>query len=163
MRTRCCTDIGSSLLALPCIACVVLTLVIFFACIPVYIAQLDTICSGAGCAYRQLSPEQATALQAGGFSLASYAAYNVVLVIISAIVFFAVSVAIFWHKSNDWMALLFTLSLVLCGTVFVTETVEASHSVWRTLALSLNELTFVSFYLIASLFPDGRFVPRWTR
>ena len=61
------------------IACVVLTLVIFFASIPVYITQLETICSGAGCAYRQLSPEQAAALQAGGFSLASYAAYNVVL------------------------------------------------------------------------------------
>jgi hypothetical protein len=60
------------------IACVVATLVIFFACIPVYIAQLETICSGAGCAYRQLSPEQAAALQAGGLSLASYAAYNVV-------------------------------------------------------------------------------------
>ncbi len=145
------------------IACVVLTLVIFFACIPVYIAQLETICSGAGCAYRQLSPEQATALQAGGFSLASYAAYNVVLVIISAIVFFAVSVAIFWHKSNDWMALLFTITLILCGTVFVTETVEASHSVWHTPTLFLNELTFVLFYLIAALFPDGRFMPRWTR
>ncbi len=112
------------------IACVVLTLVIFFACIPVYVAQLETICSGAGCAYRQLSPEQATALQAFGLSLSSYAAYNVILDIISAIVFFAVSIVIFWRKSDDWMALLFTLSLVLSGTLFVTETVEASHSVW---------------------------------
>src|SRR2546425_3256198 len=145
------------------IACVVLTVVIFFACIPVYVAQLETICSGAECAYRQLSPEQATALQAFGLSLGSYAAYNVMLVIISAIVFFAVSVVIFWRKSNDWMALLFTLSLVLCGTLFVTETVAASHSIWRTPTLLLNELSFVFLYLIASLFPDGRFVPRWTR
>jgi hypothetical protein len=45
---------------------------------------------------------------------------------------------------------------------FVTETVAASHTVWGTPTLFLNELTFVSLYLIASLFPDGRFVPRWT-
>ncbi len=145
------------------IACVVLTVVIFFACIPVYVAQLETICSGAGCAYRQLSPEQATTLQAFGVSLGSYAAYNVILDTISAIVFFAVSVVIFWRKSDDWMALLFTLSLVLSGTLFVTETVEASHSVWSTPTLLLNELAFVLLYVIASLFPDGRFVPRWTR
>jgi hypothetical protein len=60
------------------------------------------------------------------------------------------------------MALLFALTLILCGTVFVTETVAASHSVWSTPTLFLNELTFVSLYLIAALFPDGRFVPRWT-
>ncbi|HYX48866.1 MAG TPA: hypothetical protein VE843_03950, partial [Ktedonobacteraceae bacterium] len=144
------------------IACVVLTLVIFFACLPVYIAQLETICSGVGCAYRQLSIEQATALQAGGFSLASYAAYNVVLNIISMVVFFTVSVIIFWRKSDDWMALLFALTLILCGTVFVTETVAASHSVWSIPTLFLNELTFDLLYLIAALFPDGRFVPRWT-
>ncbi len=30
-------------------------------------------------------------------------------------------------------------------------------------ALLLNELAFVLLYVIASLFPDGRFVPRWTR
>ena len=95
------------------IACVVLTLVLCCSSIPVYIAQLETICSGAGCAYRQLPLEQATALQAGGFSLASYAAYNVVLDIVSLAVFFAVSVVIFWRKSDDWMALLFSLTLIL--------------------------------------------------
>jgi hypothetical protein len=144
------------------ITCVVLTLVIFFACLPVYIAQLETICSGVGCAYRQLTLEQAAALQAGGFSLASYAAFNVILNIISMAVFFTVSVIIFWRKSDDWMALLFGLTLILCGTVFVSETVAASDSIWRTPTSFLNEFTFVSLYLLAALFPDGRFVPRWT-
>jgi hypothetical protein len=133
-------DIGHWLIVarIAWIACVVLTLVIFFACIPVYVAQLETICSGVGCAYRQLSHEQAATLQAFGLSLGSYAAYNVILDTISAIVFFAVSVVIFWRKSDDWMALLFTLSLVLSGTLFVTETVEASHSVWSTPTLLLT-------------------------
>src|SRR5256886_2946446 len=61
------------------------------------------------------------------------------------------------------MAFVFGLLLVLGGTGFVAETVAASLSFWSLPALLLNELTFVLLYLIASLFPDGRFVPRWTR
>src|SRR5438034_10781801 len=81
------------------VACVVLTLTVFFASIPVYIAQLQTICSGATCAYRQLSPEQATALRALGFSLEGYAAYTVALAIISEVVCVGVSGLILWRKS----------------------------------------------------------------
>ncbi len=144
-------------------ACVVLTLTVFFASIPVYSAQLQTICSGTGCAYRQLSTEQAAALHALGFPLGGYAAYTVALAVISELACVAVSGLIFWRKSSDWMALLFALCLVVGGTGFVTETVAASLSVWSLPALLLNEFTFVLLYLIASLFPDGRFVPRWTR
>jgi hypothetical protein len=64
------------------IACVVLTLTVFFASLPVYSAQLQTICSGTACAYRQLSSEQRTALLALGLSLEGYAAYTVALSII---------------------------------------------------------------------------------
>lgn len=145
------------------VVCVLLALAVFFASTPVYVAQLQTICSGTACAYRQLSSAQVAALQAFGFSLGGYAAYNVVLVIISEVVCAVVSVVIFWRKSSNWMALLFALCLVMGGTVFVTETVAASHSVWSLPALLLNELTFVLLYLIASLFPDGRLFPRWTR
>lgn len=144
------------------VVCVILTLMIFFASIPVYIAQLQTFCSGTECAYRQLSSVQATALRTLDLSLDGYTAYTVALGIISEVVCLAVSGIIFWRKSYDWMALLFALSLVMSGTVFVTETVAASHSVWSLPSLLLNELTFVLLYLIASLFPDGRFVPRWT-
>lgn len=145
------------------VACAVLTLTVFFASMPVYVAQLQTICFGTACAYRQLSPEQVTTLHALGLSLGWYTAYTVALAIISEAVCVAVSGVIFWRKSSDWMALLFALCLFLGGTGFVTETVAASHSVWSLPTLLLNEFTFILFYLIASLFPNGRFVPRWTR
>src|SRR5947207_2848549 len=72
-------------------ACVVLTLTVFFASMPIYIAQLQSTCSSTVCAYKQLSSEQTTALQALGFSLEGYAAYTVVLAIISEVVCVAVS------------------------------------------------------------------------
>ncbi len=145
------------------VALIVFTVGIFVIGLPVYFAQLQTICSGTACAYSQLSSEQATALRALGLSLGGYAAYMVALAIISEGVCVAVSGLIFWRKSHDWMALLFALCLVLGGTLFVTETVAVSHSVWSLPTLLLNEFTYVLLYLIASLFPDGRFVPRWTR
>jgi hypothetical protein len=144
------------------VGCVVLTLTVFLASIPVYVAQLQTFCSGTTCAYQQIASEQATALYALGFSLAEYASYIVALTIISEVVCVAVSGLIFWRKSSDWIALLFALCLVMVGSGFMTETVAASHSAWSLPALLLNEFTFILLYLIAALFPDGRFVPRWT-
>ncbi len=141
----------------------VLTPGILVASFPVYITQLRTVCAGAACAYRQLSPQQAGAFQSLGLSIDGYAAYTVAFVILAALVCFGIGIMIFWRRSDDWMALLFALLFVLGGSIFVSETVEASHSVWRLPNLFLNELTFVFIFLVFSLFPDGRFAPRWTR
>src|SRR5215472_675254 len=83
------------------VPCVVLTLTVFFASIPVYSLQLQAICSGTARAYRQLSSEQGTALRALGLSLEGYAAYTVALSIIAEVVCVAVSSIIFWRKSKE--------------------------------------------------------------
>src|SRR5438132_1420830 len=49
------------------------------------------------------------------------------------------------------------------GMVSVIVTVGTSHSAWRLPILVVAELLFLSFFLAFILFPDGRFVPRWTR
>src|SRR5215469_13643488 len=56
------------------VALVVLTLAIFFASLPVYLAQLQTPCAGSACYYTQLSPGQVGALKGIGLSLGAYAA-----------------------------------------------------------------------------------------
>jgi hypothetical protein len=145
------------------VALVILTVGIFITSLPIYITQLQSVCVGEACAYMQISPQQAQALQGSGFSIGGYATYTAALVILSAVVCFGVGGVIFWRKSDDWMALLFALLFALCGTIFVSETVEASHSLWRLPNLFLNELTFAFIFLVFSLFPDGRFVPHWTR
>ncbi|HEX6551707.1 MAG TPA: hypothetical protein VF026_03010 [Ktedonobacteraceae bacterium] len=145
------------------IALVVSILVVFFASLSVYISQLQTVCAGGSCAFNQLSPEEAHALRELGLSVSDYAINAILFTIVSAFVWFTVGGIIFWRKSDDWLALLFALMLVLGGTLYVTETVLASRSIWRVPALLLNELTFVLIFLVFSLFPDGRFIPRWTR
>src|SRR5438067_7015700 len=61
------------------------------------------------------------------------------------------------------MALLFALIAVMGGTLPVLWTVGTSHSVWRLPISFAVELLLLLFFLTFILFPDGRFVPRWTR
>jgi hypothetical protein len=67
-----------------------------------------------------------------------------------------------WRKSNDWMALLVALMLIMQGADSVTNTVAGSHSIWQFPAQLVNFLAFALLFLVFALFPDGRFVPRWT-
>ena len=70
---------------------------------------------------------------------------------------------IFWRKSDDWMALLVALGVVALGTLYVTFSLQGNPSAWQVLAIVLNGLGNGVFFLVCSLFPTGRFVPRWTR
>src|SRR5258708_11278833 len=85
------------------LALVILTRAIFFASLPVYLAQLQTICIGTGCTYLQLSPEQAEVLKGFGLSPGDYAAYTITLVLAITVVCLVVSMLIVWRRSDDRM------------------------------------------------------------
>src|SRR5450432_2340993 len=70
---------------------VVLSLGIFFASFPVYLAQLHTLCVGAACSYWQLTSRQVEVLSGLGWSLDDYAAFVVVLTLASVVLYLALS------------------------------------------------------------------------
>ena len=140
-----------------------LTVGLYVAILPAYLTQLQTICTENGCASVQPTPASALAFQHLGISVGDYAAFTFLLTIASTVVCFIVSGVIFWRKSDDWMALLVALMEVTTGTIYVTYTLQQSHGAWRVLALLLNILSNAMLFLIFSLFPDGRFIPGWTR
>jgi hypothetical protein len=90
-----------------------------------------------------------------------YAVLLFVLGISVALVWFIVAALIFWRKSNDWMALLISLMLVLQGATTTISPLDAISSVWHVLAEIANFLAFDLLFLVFCLFPTGRFVPRW--
>jgi hypothetical protein len=136
---------------------------VFITSLPVFLTQLQVTCAPATCSFWQLIPAAAQTLQSLGFSPDAYAIYTLTLVIVFGLVWLVSALVIFWRKSDDWMALLFALMFVLLGTAEVTEVVEASHSAWQLPAVFLNELAYGLLFLVFSLFPNGRFVPRWMR
>jgi len=145
------------------ITLVVITLTIFGASLPVYIAQLQTPCAGTACWYTQLTPEQAGALTGMGLSLGDYTAYMVALTLASVVVCLVVSTLIVLRRSDDRMALLVALTLVTFGPIIATNSVSASLSPWRVPNECLNFLALSLLVLVFLLFPSGQFVPGWMR
>src|SRR5258708_7715101 len=143
---------------------VVLTLAIFFASLPVYLAQLQTPCAGTACPFsQQLTPQQAGALKGIGLSIDAYTAYTLALTLASVVFCLVVSAVIVWRRSDDRMALLVALMLVTFGPIIATSFVSTSSSPWRVPSACLYLLTLASLVLVFLLFPSGQFVPRWTR
>jgi hypothetical protein len=69
-----------------------------------------------------------------------------------------------WRRPDDRMALLVALMLAGPGALASKNTLTSgSPSPWQVPLQSLTFLGLVFTVLVLSLFPSGRFVPRWTR
>jgi len=143
-----------------------LSLAVLITSLPAYMAQLQSVCAGVRCAYGQLSPDSVQTLEDLGFSNGHYAIFSLGLVVASALVWFGVGMVIFWRtwgRSNDWFALLVALLLVLSSPGSTIRALGGSPWEWQWSVRFVFFLGKVLAALFLSLFPDGRFVPRWTR
>jgi hypothetical protein len=130
--------------------------------VPAYMSFLHTVCVGAACPVGQLTPAAVQALQAVGLSVNAFVAYTLVITLLALLACWSVAAVIVWRKSDDWMALLVAVMLVLMGTSYVTHLMLQQPSPWQVPALFLNILAFGALFLVFSLFPSGRCVPCWT-
>jgi hypothetical protein len=143
-----------------------LALGLFVSGIPAEFALLHIPCPTVSCPTGQLSPSGLHALEELGLSLDAFAAYTVAMDILFAAVCTAVALLIFWRRSDDRMGLLVSVAMLTFGTATFVFTMEALAARYPALEAPTSLLHFVgaaSFGLFLYLFPDGRFVPRWTR
>jgi hypothetical protein len=139
---------------------------LFTAGILAEFALFQTPCPAPECTTGQLSGVGFRALQDLGLPSGFYATYAVVLDVVFAAVYGGVAILIFWRKSQERMALFGSLALLLFGTVTFPDTTDLlamEYRAWEVPGALLNFLGSASFGLFLYLFPDGRFVPRWTR
>jgi hypothetical protein len=145
------------------LAMVAFTATVFLASLPLYLAQLQTLCFGSSCQYNQLTPGQAETLNAIGLSVGDYAALTVALICAMFLLCLVVSALIVWRRPDDWMALLVALMLVALGPIIGASNLSSGPPLWQTLNESLTFLLTVLLVLVFALFPSGRFAPRWMR
>jgi hypothetical protein len=147
-------------------------LVIALFSIPSSFEQYRSVCTAAPevCTERaawQPTPEGVRALRNVGLSLDAYALLNVAIDKIGDLVWFAVGALIFLRRSDDRMALLTSLFLIAFGTLTVdttdAETLISSQPAWWLPVRGVEIVGEVCVVLFFLLFPNGRFVPRWTR
>ena len=104
-----------------------------------------------------------------GLSAGAYALCTVALETIFVSGFAAVSIVIFWRRSDDPVALLVATMLVVWGPLNglflpTPRAIEEPYPILGTaLGQTLTYIGYITWMLFFYLFPSGRFVPRWTR
>lgn len=138
--------------------------------IPYAYDRYATICTRAAQACSQdglLNPEAAQRLWDRGLSVGLYAAYNgVAIPIVTMLVFVAVALVLYQRRSDDLVAQFSSFVLLLFGGASFTGTMHDLADVHAELRLPANLLDFAGQLCFAAffyVFPDGRFVPPWTR
>jgi hypothetical protein len=148
-------------------------LVIVVFSVPSSFEQYRTVCTAASevCSERavmQVTSEGVQELREVGLSVRFYAFLNVAIDKVFELVWFAVGALIFLRRSDERMALLTSMFLVAFGTVAVdpidaADTLISSQPAWWLPVRVVEMVGTICVVLFFLLFPNGRFVPRWTR
>src|SRR5207248_2573184 len=111
----------------------------------------------------QLTLADVHTLQMWNLSLDFYATCMVVVSLLFQFSYAAMGVLLFWRKSDSRIALFTSFALMMLPFGFANLTLQALPPNWSWLIPSLGALGNASLLLCGFVFPDGRFVPPWTR
>ncbi|NJM39576.1 MAG: hypothetical protein HC853_01775 [Anaerolineae bacterium] len=112
-----------------------------------------------------ISTAQVQALQALGLSPHLYGLLFVGNRLLIYALFMLIAIIIAWRRSNHWVAMLVSLFLISFATTgaveqrFVTQSAPTAYWISEGIQTLANMLILVVLYL----FPNGRFVPGWSR
>lgn len=136
------------------VALVALNLSIFTVAIPALYAQRGNMTEPVRAELAQL-----------GVSEGLYAAYFTALLVVFGMGCFAVASVIAYRRSDEPMALFVSVFLVLLGAVNAPnlQALVAAHPAWSALLKFSWAILWAAMLLFVFIFPDGRFVPRWTK
>ena len=148
------------------IAVALLAVPYFVTSLPYVFDQFQQLCTGLQCPLPLLTPTRLHDLEQAGLSIGFFARWLVALGVLFAGVSFVVGGIIFWRRSDDRLALMVALALVAFAGIFFSgdnDVLAEQSALWRGVAGVLRFLGNTGMLLCFYLFPDGRFVPRWTR
>jgi hypothetical protein len=134
-----------------------LTLVWFGMALLSQVAAFEHPCTGASCL---LTPAQATTLRHAGISRGVLAAYFVGAPALLVLAGTLIAALLFSRRSDSWLTLLVGLFLVGMPVMLFGQIGGVLAN--PVLALALQTPAVIVTYAVSLVFPDGRFVPRWT-
>jgi hypothetical protein len=147
------------------VAVVGLALVTLVVALPLFYQAQRTIVPPKTQLPGQLTLEDLRLIEQWGLSLDFYAAYQTALIAIFSIVLMTAAALIFWHKSVDRIAVFLSLWFTIVGLTVtpLLEPLITAHPIWQLPVGFLQGASLGCFPIFTYVFPDGRFVPRWTR
>jgi len=128
-----------------------------------YSRLLGTVCNSADCLIGQLTPAEAQAALASGFSLPEYADVAIITYLFAGTLLLLTAVALIWRKPTHGAAICgaFALAALATGTL-----AQAATRAVPALELPARLIQFVQLSALLPFFcliPDGRFRPGWFR
>ncbi|MBN1953601.1 MAG: AAA family ATPase [Anaerolineae bacterium] len=117
-----------------------------------------------GMQYRSLPGPERAALAEAGISLRFYSVYSVAIYCLTVLVFAATAFILFRRRSQEWVTLFVSGALLAFGVAVspTMETLAVARPALKALAYFVQYVGVGGFLLVFYLFPDGRFVPRWS-
>lgn len=100
-----------------------------------------------------------------GWTPAGYGAYLTGLYLLVVVFHLVIGVIVFWRRSDEWVALAIAFALISNGAWLPLRLMYPAGEVlpiWEFLVRMVTYIGLVSGVSLLYLFPDGRFVPRWT-
>ena len=138
---------------------------LFIAAFPVGYAANLVICEADDCLASSVTVDEVAALEDVGLSHEFYAGFFTAAEVLF-LIWVALGVIIFLRRSNDWIGLLVSMALIAMGINGLSDNVNLLSKATPEFAPLYNTLSAVGaslVILLVFLFPDGRFVPNWTR
>jgi signal transduction histidine kinase len=138
-----------------------LTAALYVSLIPQYYKVLVGKCILQGCG--NLVP--AMPLPVDGYSLEQFGLLFVFIDVLFTFVFYMTSAIVLWKGFREPMGLVAVIAMVSFGSSFPSLVMTASEETVFThnWFLGVSMLSWVSLSLFLLLFPNGSFVPRWSR
>lgn len=135
--------------------------------VPAALESRMTPCTGEGCEMQwwRLTPERAAALDASGISRSFYAYWTQFTSLLVPLWGFTIFGLTVWRKPGNWVAHLLALAFLSCnanypGSLGALAQTQAWVG-WVNAGLVLVSASLMTPVFLA--FPDGRFVPGWSR
>jgi hypothetical protein len=143
----------------------VLAIGLFIMKIPFNFADIHLICVTSCINSGRLTLDEVHELQHLGLSMDFYAAFGITGSLIFELGCVVTGVVIFWRKSNERMALITSFTLVMFGASFNFDPapILTPPPVLHILSPWMAFLGSICLGLFCTMFPTGRFAPRWVR
>lgn len=137
------------------------TMTMYFGGIPNYYSKLVSVCMTNGCG----NSVPAMPLPVDGMALTTYALLFVLIDVGFTLAFYFCSAVMLWKGFREPVGLLAALAMVAFGTSFPSLVIVASGDsgfahYWFLFVAMLGWISISLFFFV---FPNGRFVPGWSR
>jgi signal transduction histidine kinase len=112
-----------------------------------------------------LHPHQVRAVETLGITLDQYGWLGALQMGIPALIYLLIAAGLFWRRSDNWMVL---FASIMVATFPLQDmplpfTLAVRQPDWEWVRAPSQVVALSCFLIFPLIFPNGRFVPRWTR